>query len=798
MAPSRSYSGGSGNRLDSIAEEEQQVQLQPQWSATSAPPMAVPLKGIDSTVSTLKNTALQRTASASSTKDDDLAALELQIIHLRRTLRAFPRNIARLVQHLHVPDPLIPIYTSHPPFDPNPAYDTYLSLLASLVMACPNLRTFDGFIPFYNHTFDRLTHALSTRTKLEAHCWLIAENAEIDARAQHQVSGLMSPAQQAQFMRLHGSWSMSGSLRRLALCSPGGRGVLEHDGFVRVLRSFRALQELCMAGFDQDDFHDGTLVQAVPDTVSRLRLEELKGVTMNGLARWSAMPGKGAMEVLALVNMDLEVLKLGRILGGLERLRGLVVVQNEGEQQCTRDDSEVEGGVVMQPVIASASLEWIHWDVAPSRPSSRSSGRGRSRQSRATSGVTPNQNLALSIQHGGFPRLRRLRAPRDANPIGALQDVCAPRPESNGGPATRPSPTPVQKNEPVDVSPVSSGTARQSDVSQLSDANLTPTGLEQTQLHPPPRSPDRPAYATSRQPGSVPGRTPLRPLSTNADASNQRTTDSAGNQANRHSKDVVVSVRELELSDDDAPSVTEFPRQAQLNFRDHVPASSAPAATTVGNIGSRTSTHSTSSYNSMQSSRSNRSSASGRTMSSDQTDPRLLFEDADEQYELESRYVKGQDWDKEVVVAGGIPQSSGLVSRPIFWTGPNLDGSSRDPSSIRNKSGLVTWADFLRVSERRKIAAGHGIDPAADSGYYCQGAWSTEGTVAKKVFGPEDWGFEPQKDKTSNSKKRLSFSLKGNRKDDEKKETEELWKGWHVARQRGLGAGFGVEDLFRF
>lgn len=61
--------------------------------------------------------------------------------------------------------------------------------------------------------------------------------------------------------------------------------------------------------------------------------------------------------------------------------------------------------VVMQPIIASPRLEFLHWDILVPG--------------------TANDNLATSIRAGGFPRLRTVRAPSDH--YGAIQALCKPR-----------------------------------------------------------------------------------------------------------------------------------------------------------------------------------------------------------------------------------------------------------------------------------------------------------------------------------------------------------------------------------
>ena len=141
------------------------------------------------------------------------------------------------------------------------------SIVASLVMACPNLERLVGFYPVYAHDFDRLTHALSTRKKLKEQVWLIGENAAITQRSQKQLApGLMDPEQKDCFVHFHDAWT---SLTTLFLHSPGF-GILEKDIFVNIrsdgdprrvqgpgiLHRLPALRHLCISNFDMDDFDE--------------------------------------------------------------------------------------------------------------------------------------------------------------------------------------------------------------------------------------------------------------------------------------------------------------------------------------------------------------------------------------------------------------------------------------------------------------------------------------------------------------------------------------------------------------
>lgn len=352
------------------------------------------------------------------------ASRAARLIRLRATLRVRPR-IAAMVKTLRVTDPHIPLYL--PNDDPNPEYDAYLCTLASVIMACPNLEALLGFMPFYNHTFDRLTHALSTRTKLRQHVWIIAENEDVRERSQRQLPpGLLDSQQTFEFMLYHDRWQQ---LETLMLCSPGGLGVVEHELFVEVLHALPSLKNLCVSSFDVDDFNDRTLL-SLPSLMS-FRLEECLGVTDSGLTRWVGSPRAAMIERLSLIHQSVtNLLTLSKIFASLDNLTRFTLVQVDVIPEAPDDVSSV----FFQPIMASKSLEYMHWDVVCSqeRQESVTSEYTNSHQHHrypepnTAVSLTPNDHLALSIVHSGFPALTKLRAPRDTSPIGVLQSVCRP------------------------------------------------------------------------------------------------------------------------------------------------------------------------------------------------------------------------------------------------------------------------------------------------------------------------------------------------------------------------------------
>ena len=303
---------------------------------------------------------------------------------LRRTLRA-RRVLAQYVRELKVPDIQSEMADR--------SKET-IDLVASIVMACPNLERLAGFHTVYDHNFDRLTYALSTRKKLQEHVWVIGENQEITNRSFKQLPpGLMDRTQTAAFIQFHDTWS---SLHTLFLHSQK-MGILEHDVFLDVFGRLPSLQHLYISNFDIDDFNDATL-QALP-ALQSLRLQDLHGITDQGLSRFATAPASRSLRRLSLINLDIvSLLVISKLFANLTILERFTLIQ-ESSPELPSD------ALVIQPIMASSSVTYVHWDVL--LPG------------------TGNDKFAHSILAGGFPALRTVRSPSDHQ--GALQAICKPR-----------------------------------------------------------------------------------------------------------------------------------------------------------------------------------------------------------------------------------------------------------------------------------------------------------------------------------------------------------------------------------
>ncbi|KAJ5625587.1 hypothetical protein N7510_001896 [Penicillium lagena] len=368
---------------------------------------------------------------------------------LRRTLRE-RKLLANLVRELRVPQmDLLFTTTKH-----SAQWQEYRDIVASVVMVCPNLERLLGLSIPYHHEFDRLTHALSTRKRLKEHTWILGEAAEVSEVSPRSTScpGSLGPSQMFEFLDYHASWS---NLETLALYSLNESNALEPSIFLRMFDLLPSLRNLCVSSFDEEAFGDSTLLCLPP--LESLRLENLPGVTDAGLSQYTSRPESRSLKSFVLVESNIQsLLVVSKILSSLRQLERLKIVQTG---HCPIMPSE---GMIFQPIFASSSLKYLHWDVAcPDPHTALTQLETLPFQKPIKHSDTPNSHLAQSILSGGFPQLETLRAPSDVEPPGMLQAVCRPitkgqallRPDryslprsSHGSVSTRPLALPAGNN----------------------------------------------------------------------------------------------------------------------------------------------------------------------------------------------------------------------------------------------------------------------------------------------------------------------------------------------------------------
>lgn len=349
-----------------------------------------------------------------------------RLVLLRRSLRADP-TLAELVRSIKVPALAD---------DAGADVREYHDVVASVVMACPNLERLDGFYPTYDHGHSRLFNALGSRASLKDMIWIIdappseQEPAEGPRRSQSRTrrrsqsrsrqsksraSSVAPPSTSARhtnsrghlvpdlannFVLHHMYWKELTSLT--IHCLPGANLSTPNDLIAVVLTYLPSLKTLCLSNVPARSFDDDTLL-AISRPLTKLSLTHCAGVTTSGLVAFASGLAASALETLTLVHQDLDSLAaVVRILSKLSKLTQLSIAQASAPK--LPDDTFVW----LMPYLASPSLKSLHWDMLESGPS----------------GTEADDILARSIMAGGFPSLGRLRVPQD--PGGMFQALCRP------------------------------------------------------------------------------------------------------------------------------------------------------------------------------------------------------------------------------------------------------------------------------------------------------------------------------------------------------------------------------------
>jgi hypothetical protein len=288
-----------------------------------------------------------------------------------------------------------------------------INALASLVMACPSLERIVGLNLPFDHEYDRLTHALATRTNLREKVWVLKGIEEgYDSIGAFRTNARPvrydgSVANGDVFLDSHSQWTR---LETLALFGQD-TGNLDYRAFVGTFRTLsNSLKHLLINGFNATQFNDRTMA-ALPPNLQSLRLQDLPGVTERGLGRLKDSP---SMVTLALVNLEIKSAKLiAQYMATMPKLKKFTLVQSTSPLWPNGDTngkmnspaSPVLSGAAPGTIYASQSLEFLHWDISPFFHPSLS-------------------HLASSISCGAFPSLTSIRAPCDD---GTLQALCRPR-----------------------------------------------------------------------------------------------------------------------------------------------------------------------------------------------------------------------------------------------------------------------------------------------------------------------------------------------------------------------------------
>ncbi|KAL6403239.1 hypothetical protein AUP68_12577 [Ilyonectria robusta] len=318
---------------------------------------------------------------------------------LRRSLRANPQ-LAAIVRVLKVPAPEAPVKGSN--------VADYDDLVASLVMACPNLESLTGLTTTYDHSFKKIFHALSTRRNLKQMSWLVQASPHQKHQRIHsrtQQLGLVMPGelmrfQETTFLNHHRNWSR---LETLTIhCCPGAT-LAPETLLTTTLKCLRSLKHLHLSNIPANAFNDSNLLALPP--LQTLTLSSITGITTNGLSAFATRANSVSLRKLHLRHTPLTSLAaLARILSNLRSLTTFSLIQAFSPVMPEEDSFTLW----MMPYLASGSLKNLHWDIT----------------AHALSVNAADDILSRSIAAGGFPALRTLRVPND--PDGLFQDLCYP------------------------------------------------------------------------------------------------------------------------------------------------------------------------------------------------------------------------------------------------------------------------------------------------------------------------------------------------------------------------------------
>ncbi|KAK4170489.1 hypothetical protein QBC43DRAFT_250065 [Cladorrhinum sp. PSN259] len=281
----------------------------------------------------------------------------------------------------------------------------YSDLIASVVMAAPNFERLLGFYPTYNHAFQRLYQALSTRPKLKEMNWILEpspsqqqQRSRPTGPSQHWGPVDLTPQESRMFLDFHINWKQLSSL--VIHCHLGAT-LSPPKLLERTIRSLPGLKTLVLSHIPSTAFNDSSLL-SLP-ALTKLSLTHCTGITTSGLSTMATRPASASLQTLTLIHINLESLPtLARLFSNLTSLQNFNLVQAYAPNM---DPNEF---FMFFPYLASQTLRKLHWDI-PYLPNAV---------------TTADTILARSIEAGGFPALRYLCAPND--PEGIFQRLCSP------------------------------------------------------------------------------------------------------------------------------------------------------------------------------------------------------------------------------------------------------------------------------------------------------------------------------------------------------------------------------------
>ena len=258
-------------------------------------------------------------------------------------------------------------------------------VLRKVILACQNLEHLSGYAPMALKSASSLFSALSSCHNLNAHVW----------RLPYELPVSEPPLSASEFLDCHSKWR---KLQTLVLWQRQDGYALPPGTVSALIQRLPSLKHLLVKGFHPTDFHNGTLLM-LPGLRS-LRLEELHGVTDQGLEQLAHSRLALSLERLTLCGLELTSLRtIQSLLANMASLRSFTLLQDTSPQLpqwCTVASTNFW--------LESATLTYLHWDIIALGHN--------------------NAILANSIAAGKFPKLRKVKVPCDND--GAIQNLCRP------------------------------------------------------------------------------------------------------------------------------------------------------------------------------------------------------------------------------------------------------------------------------------------------------------------------------------------------------------------------------------
>jgi len=332
---------------------------------------------------------------------------------LRRTLRD-RHSLARLVRELDLSE-LQTVY-----YNASIERESIVNLVASVVMACPNLERLVGFHIPYTHEFDRLSHALSTRRKLKEKVWTFADTEydteeDEDDLTRDYYHASCDPMER--FLELNSNYA---ELTTLVLHQDSLRPLVDltFRAIVGTLQRLPALTHLALSGLSRSSFSN-TALNAIPSNLQALRLQSLPGVNDAGLKRFASSPAAASLKNLSLINLNIgQLITIGGFLSPhLAKLERFTFIQHKSP--ILRSAADI-------PSFQSPKLWYIHWEIQSQGcfPQDTDDSDPFISSDKEIVPCLATKLLATSVHRGLFPALQKMRVPHD--PQGILQALCKP------------------------------------------------------------------------------------------------------------------------------------------------------------------------------------------------------------------------------------------------------------------------------------------------------------------------------------------------------------------------------------